>query len=283
MNKKSIFCSLIATIIVILASFSSVVCKDSNNEELVEIEVELHGLNKNHNVKLTKEEINEIKLLFDEIRDKFDDAESRAEGVCIFDWAVEELDKYGILGDLSIEQAKSLVNGKFIHPDIDDIYEEFQKKSGALKKDVNALCFVVGRTTSAFYGPTIKILSNIGFFSLLVLGHIGISLALTMILTYVHMKLPISLCSTITYGGISSLMGDPVPSEGWVNTNGLGGNINSTTPIWGKLLRIPLFVYVGLLLPGITGFTGIKSYIDNESYYIGFALLSKLGSRLIFP
>ena len=109
MKKKILIGSIIAIALIVLSSFSSVVGKVSLDEKLVEFDVEFSGLGKKHTVSLTQQEADEVELLFDEIRTKLDGVESREEAKEIFKDTVVELDKYGLLGGLSVNQAEMLI------------------------------------------------------------------------------------------------------------------------------------------------------------------------------
>jgi len=80
-------------------------------EEYVEITTEICGIDgiKPKTVKLTKQESIEIEQLFNDIKVKLDKAETREETIEIFNDAIVEIDKYGLLGGLSIEQAQNLI------------------------------------------------------------------------------------------------------------------------------------------------------------------------------
>ena len=94
-----------------------------------------------------------------------------------------------------------------------------------------------------------------------------------------NMKNPVQVGSTITYGAWG---GDYYPAEGWVTTSGLKGNLNWETPIYGRLLRFPLFLYAAMAYPGITGFTGLTFELEDKFYYLGFGLIVNLGSKPLY-
>ncbi len=86
----------------------------SKEKEFVEYTTEICGLNSGkHTVRLAKEEADEVEQLIDDIERRLDEVETREEAVKIFNEAIVELDKYGLLGGLSIEKAQKLVTGDF--------------------------------------------------------------------------------------------------------------------------------------------------------------------------
>ena len=112
MKKKILIGSTIAVAIILLSSFSSVVGKVSTDNELVEFDVEFSGLGKKHTVKLTQQEAEEVEQLFDDIEQQLSKVETREEAEIIFKDAVVELDKYGLLGGLSVKQVQRLFLGR---------------------------------------------------------------------------------------------------------------------------------------------------------------------------
>ena len=140
-----------------LACAPSINANISKENELVEITTEICGLDGGkHTVQLTKEEAEELEQLLNDIERRLDEVETREEAKEIFNEAVVELDKYGLLGGLSIEEAQKLANG------------ESQKK-GMLKSVKgyfiipletydNSNCSIYGRTNKSltfFYSSTL--------------------------------------------------------------------------------------------------------------------------------
>ena len=98
----------------IAPSINANISKTSLDDELVEITTEICGLDGGkHTVRLTKEEAEEVKQLIDDIQSRLDEVETREETVEIFNEAIIELDKYGLLGGLSVKQAQRLITGRF--------------------------------------------------------------------------------------------------------------------------------------------------------------------------
>jgi hypothetical protein len=88
------------------------VVKASTDNDLVEVTTQACGIKgyRDTTVKLTREQVNEIDLLFESINNKLNNATSKEESVRIFQNAIIELDKYGLLPrGMNIEQAQRLV------------------------------------------------------------------------------------------------------------------------------------------------------------------------------
>ncbi|EMR75079.1 hypothetical protein MBGDF03_00859 [Thermoplasmatales archaeon SCGC AB-540-F20] len=96
-------------------SINANVSKASIDSELVEITTEVCGINgvTPNTVLLSKEDAEEVEKLIDDIERRLDDVETREETEKIFNEAVVELDKYGLLGGLSVKQAQKLVTGGY--------------------------------------------------------------------------------------------------------------------------------------------------------------------------
>ena len=158
MNKKILLGSIIAVAIIVLSSFSSAVGKVSSDDELVEFDVEFCGLGKKHSVKLTQQEADEVDLLFDDIEQQLSEVETRDEAEVIFKDAIVELDKYGLLGGLSVRQAQRLVTGGNRNPGVmklqNRIYTQYQETSD---EDENVLCLIAGLTSETDFAGALFI------------------------------------------------------------------------------------------------------------------------------
>ena len=145
MKKKILIGSIIAVVIILLSSFSSVVGKVSSDDELVEFDVEFCGLGKKHTVQLTQQEADEVELLFDDIEQQLSEVETREDTEKIFKDAVVELDKYGLLGGLNVRQAQKLITGRFQNQKLIDLEKLDIKNQGEFNNS-NFLCLTFGRT-----------------------------------------------------------------------------------------------------------------------------------------
>ena len=141
----------------IAPSINANVSKTSIDSELVEITTEVCGLNGDkQTVQLTKEEAEEVDLLFKSIREQLNVTESKEEAVEIFNEAVEKLDEYGLLGGLSVKQAQKLVTNHYLKHNLDGF---FRKKhiDESLNDSLNNFgCLIAGRTYVShiwFEGP----------------------------------------------------------------------------------------------------------------------------------
>ena len=164
MNKKILIASFFATIM-LLVPFSSVIGTQNSSlkieKETVSFTIEPCGLNsEKQTVELTKEEAEIIKQLFNSIRERLNETETREEAEEVFKEAVVELDKYGLIGDLSIEKAQRLVTGEIgfnLHEKLksnkycDLVFDKLKNFNSKQGNDENRNCLIVGRTTETFF------------------------------------------------------------------------------------------------------------------------------------
>jgi hypothetical protein len=290
MKKKLLICgSICAIIVLILASFSPVVGYQSleSEDELVKVTTDFCGLGKRHTVQLTQREAEELDVLFDSIREKLDNAETREETVEIFNEAIVEIDKYGLLGGLSIEQALLLVTSSYKNYKVMNKIETlFNKNQDLFDNNSNFLCLVSGQTDITIFlirhiGVAL-ILSFIPIFT--ILGEIlGMSGLFIFPVYYAFLK-PLAFGNRISLGTLSkSTWGFWIkkPSNGWLHTIGLNGIKNWNGSFYGQIpspfgLIISLFSL--FFYTGIIGFTGIRILSSEASYfYMGTALWVNIG------
>lgn len=114
--KKILAVSVILLFIgvAVAPSINFTVVKASDDNDLVEVTTQACGIKGygNTTVKLTREQANEIDLLFESINSKLNNVTSREESICIYQNAIIELDKYDLLPQgMTSEQALHLIKG----------------------------------------------------------------------------------------------------------------------------------------------------------------------------
>ena len=277
----------------IAPSINANVSKASIDNELVEITTEVYGIDgvKPHTVSLSKEDVKEVEALFDSIREQLNATETREEAEQIFNEAVVELDKYGLLGGLSVEQAQRLVTGGYLNPRVVKVLEKMSNRCQGIFNS-NFLCLIAGNTSETMIiGPSTIFCTLINLF--LALSNYGIYLFLKSLgldlykffsfiedlISYFFDGLPhAELGGFIRFGGCYY---DPYngfhywPAKGWVWTRGLLGIKEWKDKFYGRLYHT---------LIGASGFTGIRIGMALfplwfPTYYLGFALRVKLSKN----
>ncbi len=113
--KKSLAVGIILVFIgvAIAPSINVTVVKAANDNDLVEVTSQACGIKGygNTTVKLTRQQADEVDVLFEMITSKLNNTTSREESVRIYHDAVVELDKYGLLPQgMSIEKASRFIS-----------------------------------------------------------------------------------------------------------------------------------------------------------------------------
>lgn len=113
MKNRSIIKYLSVGVVILFVTLAFAPSINANTQsDFVEFTTEVCGMNGGkQTVKLTRQQADEVEALFNSIREQLNATESREDAEEIFKDAVVELDKYGLLGDLSIKQAQKLVTG----------------------------------------------------------------------------------------------------------------------------------------------------------------------------
>jgi len=271
-------------------SINANISKAPIDSELVEITTEICGLNGGkYTVQLTKEE---VEHLFDSIRERLNATETREETVEIFKETVVELDKYGLLGDLSVKQAQRLVIGQEQNPEVVECLERwYSRNQGSLDYYGNILCLIEGFTdNTAFQGPLARM--RYLFYELLMEMFHYYDIIVMVLSTWTILRMLIWNFNPLPFGyeiGLGRTWEDPAglfhyyPANGWIHTNGLMGKKEWDGSFYGQLPRFPPFspfpIKQSLYLPGVLGFTGIHITDIDAHYYLGSALLVKLDSE----
>ena len=270
--------------------------------EYVEITTEICGLaGKNHTVQLTKEEAVKIEVLFDSIRERLNNTETREEAEKIFKEAVVELDKYGLLGGLSVKQAQRLVTGGYQSSRFMKALEKlYGKNKESLDNYENSLCLIAGKTTTTMViGPStifrvllmlplylMSCFTVIGCEYLKLLGLARLSDFLFYVGSFVYLFFYASGFPFAELGGfiifgyeyeLPMFHWNYYPAKGWLWTLGSSGIRNWIGEFYGQLYNS----YIG-----VSGFTGLRiggsifSLIGGvDTYYLGSALRVKIGDE----
>jgi len=292
MNQKNTFNKDLAFAIILLfigIAFAPSVNANAVKEDFVEFDVEFCGLNKKHTARLTQQEADEVELLFDEIHQQLENVESRAEAEEIFKEAVVELDKYGLLGGLSIRQAQKLIIGNKLG---DYILRETEDRYSYLI-NMNIFCFIAGSLTNTFsFSPIHYILDKLGIkyflttFPYPILGFL-MQIYFHWISPIIYTYSPVNVLKIVTAGYTHYGLHSPPTtrkSNGLIITFGLLGlKIWGGENLIGDASDTPIIKIIGgpdgeykHFYPAFIGFNGIKiitpDYYYPKIYYLGFAL-----------
>jgi len=271
---------------------------ESDDSELVEITTEVCGLNGGkQTVKLTQQEAYEVEEIFNSIRERLNNTESREETEEIFKEAVVELDRYDLLGGLSVKQAQKLVIGEYQNTGVGKFLEKIGNRYG-YKSDnnSNALCLIAGETSNTFvFGPSMifraLVCTPLYLFSwlIVIIWDRLETLGLVRLSNFLHyyILVPIDEYFFISGFPFAELGGfiilgfqdelppghwNNFPAKGWLWSQGLFGIREWEGVFYGNLNG-----YIG-----VSGFTGLKiggtifNLLGPKSYYLGSAFRVKI-------
>ena len=273
------------------------------SKEMVEITTEVCGLNgEKQTVKLTNEQVEEVEVLFDSIREQLNATETREEAEEIFRKAVVELDRYGLLGGLSVEQTQRLVTGGYQNPRMMNIMENMIN-SGQEDNTSNVCCLVAGRTDNTlFVSPRMRFFypildhwvfggsyplmelilefanDQVKFMALMIftlLRAMQVQWVEYVLLLYQENPLP-RRCLMYLGNDLS----EDIPASGWINTYGINGKVGWEGDFYGTLPWGCFLIYKWC--PAVDGFRGFQLYTDKfqeEHFYLGSARWVKIGSH----
>ena len=226
------------------------------SKEYFDINTEFYGLGRKHNIQLTSDKAEELDVFFDTLRVRLDNAESEDETIQIFNEGIRELDRYGLLGDMSVKQVQRLIIGR---------YPKSRLNPLSLDENENRNCLIMGGTTSTrIYGILPRFLA----FLFRILHELDGPLW-TIIFIFFGVTNFFSLHRRAFLDGFIAL--HQFGSDGWVWTKGVNDLVSWNGTLVGQIQT--------LLLPSddmwaVTGFKGIFFYdrYSTQLYrYIGFA------------
>jgi hypothetical protein len=271
-------------------------------KETVCYTIEAFGLNGGkQTVELTKEGAEKVEKLFDSIREKLNNTATREESEKVFKEAIIELDKYGLLGDLSIEQVYNVVTNRYKDSKLFERVNSRNKINSEYKS--NYFCLIAGKTNYTlsyhrlnpwvlflddylywnFWIPLLEYLDENNHFNLFVLSFgLMFTTSIITLLFYgwwqrISDWSPLSLFNVFGIGYHYLEPENLHYAPGWIWSLGLFGLVKWDGLLLGNLpgLKIPLdnwaheFVY-----PAVWGFNGIKIMLNasiGEKFYIGTA------------
>ena len=235
------------------------------NNEVVEFNTEYWGVGevKHHSIILTKQEALEVESIYNKLQKKLEDIAIEDETTIIFNDAIVELEKYGLLGDLSIKEAQKLVSG--LHQNyrgkniFDKVEEKFEMNDIEALSNTNIFCSIAFSATNINFQKgwiLDMLLSILRNFILMPSGVLS--------LNHIHWR------ELVYFGYYEGWFPKAYPAYGWLWTDGLLGEKNWSGNFMGDLSPNPL------ITRGVLGFTGMTINNPNESFHMGFAKLVKI-------
>jgi hypothetical protein len=231
-----------------------------------------------------------------------DNIETREETVEVFNEAIVELDKYGLLGGLSVKQAQRLVTGGYQNRRAMKVLEKLYSRNQELSDDnVNYLCLVCGQATYTarlgFVGNVLLMILDIllksNWFQELMFLFEFVDISIIFFLTLLSFNpipyiSPLAIRNSLGFGlrvtDFFQTSGEVYRSEGFITSVGLLGIKQCSGKFWGMGEYISaqlLQKWAGLSWfsasspVGAVGFTGIKIMLkleNSDTFFLGSAL-----------
>jgi hypothetical protein len=265
-----------------LACAPSINANVSKENKLVEITTEICGMNGGKKTgQLSREEAEEVDRLFDNIKEKLDKVKTRDEADRIFEKAIVELDKLGLLGGLSVGHEKNLINGEFYK-----IRQLKSKENFLFIKEENLDCLIAGKTNHTYFvewrepsSIISRMIVHIGNFLISVLKGPLEQLVdpLLLMLELLYKRIPLKRNVDIAFGTdyYTGKGGFIFPASGWVWTQGDNGIVEWDGTYYGQLGERDVFLFTHSYA-GAINFSGVRikilhPFFGFPSYYFGYA------------
>ncbi|MBE3093902.1 MAG: hypothetical protein IMZ52_02640 [Actinobacteria bacterium] len=275
--KKSLTIGIIFLLIclAIAPGINANLSRISTNDELLDITIEIIGLEDTtnlHTVKITKQQSVELEKIFNTLKSKLNKTTTREETIAIFNKVIIELDNNGLLLEgISVKEVQRLITENFQN------FQYVNSYKSALTADdkyENLLCYIAGNTTlTSFLNKLDVFLNFLGSF-LSYLPVILIALSAAVIIKLANIFFGYKRPYLMIFGDLttSGYMLKPIPSNGWIWTNGLFGVKNWTGSFYGNLFPFPFVLPPS---PGVSNFRGISIRYSNYCYFLGTAFRAK--------
>jgi hypothetical protein len=260
--------------------------KASQEDDLVEVTSQACGINgyKDITVKLTREQYQDLEQYLVEFKARLNQTTTREEAIPIFNDAVVELNKYGLLPrGMSVENAQKLIIGG--SPRYQRI--NFNLKQTQVPSNVtqNMFCFVTGNVSNVL---------RVSFLSKLLHRNRTPCLSnfiFSILLDFLWDESSISVLNVFhfgTYDFVSGYTGYQFfPAKGSISTIGMLGVNQINGSFYGALpIRPTVYYYFNMYfgttyttwLPAVFGFTGFKIYSHPTIEFLGSALWVKIST-----
>jgi len=247
-------------------------------------------------VSLTQTETDEVEQLFDDIEQQLSEVETNEEAEIIFKDAIVELDKYGLLGGLSVKQMQRFVTASTQSQHIMGLFES---RLGLLEntylEDDNFNCLIIGKTSNSFFYPLWSIFIEPGsyhfieFLDRVLENPIRGLLFLTIFILYhgIYIISPLNTAGYITIGQMNAQPHGSTkwyPSNLWISTFGKNGEKNWSGDYYGQIKTFEFGDYSGGIqreFAGISGFIGLHLNLkeSDEDFFLGSCYRISLGGK----
>jgi hypothetical protein len=275
--------------------------KAYNNNNLVEIMTQIYDATgeNSQTIQLSKEQVQEVKKIFDELNNRLSTAASVKETQKIFNDTIIELNRYNLLPKgMTIERAQRLVNQANTNQkritSLKILTQKFQAETAAGTIQ-NSFCYIAGNTSNTHFAKLAK-RTALRLFYIMDFGTgnaplLKIVTALWFVCNQISKISQIILQLNGYHLGVCIYFGNfhyyPYPNwfspaQGWLSTNGINGKQNINGSFWGQKITSCWQPqddwYMNYSWRGCVGFTGLIFYTGIDSaYFLGSALQINVG------
>lgn len=294
----------IILVFVSVAVFSNInisAVKASNDNDLVEVTTQTYSTTKDtlNTVQLTKQQVRDLRVLFDDLKIRLSTAASMEETQMIFNDAIVSLNRYNLLPvGMSIEQAKRVVTGRIQNQKAGPVLQNINARlfgTSDAREIHNALCYVAGNTSNTHFAKLAKRITHrliaIMDYSSGNAPVVKIATALWVVCNQLSKIAQWMVKQNGHHAGVSIYFGNYhyypypnwlYPARGWLSTSGINGKQNITGSFWGQKVTSGWQPqddwYMNHTWMGCAGFTGLITYVGPDSaYYLGSALQVNVG------
>jgi hypothetical protein len=252
-----------------------------------------------HMIQLSKQQAQEVQLIFDDLKNRLSTAESAEETQNIFNDTIIELDRHNLLPDgMNIEQAQLVVNHAYTHQQtvtiLQNLFYKFQTPT-ATGSIQNSFCSIAGNTSNTHFAKlakrtALRLYYIIDFNT----GNAPLNKMATALFVVFNEIAKINqkiLRQNGSHLGVCIYFGNyhyaPYPdwlspAQGWISTDGVHGKQNITGSFWGQTMtggwQPQVDWYMNYTWRGCLGFTGLIYYTGAEkAYFLGSALSVNVG------
>ncbi len=235
--------------------------------EYFEVTTDFIGLDKKFTTQLTKEEIEELDFLFNLIYYRVNNSKSIIESIEIFKEAIIELDSFGLLGDVGIQEAEKFVTNCYQNPKLVNVLDRLNNRiNSPLSEDENRFCFVTGKTKGLVFLSPIVLTLTVASIILMYLLDTGNTYFFDYMVAIIAMAM-LAIPSIFIPFCLIRMIGLEDWAEGTIISFGIYG-----LKSWNGYLKgiIKGFEDIGV---GVFGFTGLKIEVitSPNQYLLGFA------------
>ncbi len=306
---------ILLTGIILAPTINANLDKSNDLRELIEISVEVGGINgvKSHTITLTQQEVNELDNLFEAIKERLNCVETQEESIEIFNWAILKLNENGLLPKgMGVEETQALIRDKLNRNDWDKLVEKSGEQNlQSLDDNENRNCLIAGHTRFSLFASLSSIprlillfllsqiriyrgyvmlylmekIHNLTNYSFPLLSFIYEKRHINIFLLYLYLSLfigvalpfllPRDIGGIITFG--FSFFYDPWYGNTYTPSKGWVFTSGQNGIIkWNGTFYGSLEKDFFGLFVGATGYTGIKIWFPLNTYFLGFASKVKL-------